>query len=106
VLDGGVRETYQSLREGDYDASPLLLSYGCLFIDSSALRTAEGGAATADLTGSRQIILTGGASQTWPRNCRTVVELFVRRTAVSRDTHRPGYQMWVDGITWSGHASI
>ena len=109
VLDDGVREIYQSMREGDYDASPLLLSYGCLFIALERFAHGRGpGLPTADLTRIAQIILTGGASQTMAEKIvGRVFELFrAENSGVPVILVDRRYQMWVDGITWSGHASI
>jgi hypothetical protein len=109
VQDDGVRETYQSLREGNYDPSPLLLSYGCLFIALERFAHGRGpGLPTADLTRIAQIILTGGASQTMAEEVvGRVFELFrAENSGVPVILIDRRYQMWVDGITWSGHASV
>ena len=109
VLNDGVREIYQSMREGEYDPSPLLLSYGCLFLALERFAQGRGpGLPTADLTRIAQIILTGGASQAMAEEVvGRVFELFRSENSgapvVLVDRR---YQIWIDGITWSGDASI
>jgi len=109
VQDDGVREIYQSMREGEYDPSPLLLSYGCLFIALERFAHGRGpGLPTADLTRIAQIILTGGASQTMAEEVvGRVFGLFrSENSGVPVILIDRRYQIWVDGITWSGVASI
>ena len=109
VQDDGVRESYQSMREGEYDPSPLLLSYGCLFIALERFAHGRGpGLPTADLTRIAQIILTGGASQTMAEEVvGRVFGLFrSENSGVPVILIDRRYQIWVDGITWSGVASI
>jgi len=109
VQDDGVREIYQSMREGEYDPSPLLLSYGCLFIALERFAQGRGpGLPTADLTRIAQIILTGGASQTMAEEVvGRVFGLFrSENSGVPVILIDRRYQIWVDGITWSGVASI
>jgi len=108
VLSNGVQETYQSMREGEGDPSALVLSYGCLFIAFDRFAQGRGpGLPTADLNRISQIVLTGGASQTL--NERVVAQLF--DLFRSKDSGVPSvlidrrYQLWVDGIMWSGSAS-
>ena len=62
----------------------------------------------ADLTRIAQIILTGGASQTMAEEVvGRVFELFrAENSGVPVILIDRRYQMWVDGITWSGHASV
>ncbi len=109
ATDDAVEVTYQSIREGEYDPSPLLLSYACLFIALDRFAQGRGpGLPTADLTRLAQIILTGGASQTMTEQVvARIVDLFRSATSgvpvVLIDRR---YQMWIDGITWSGNASI
>ncbi|MBK8689400.1 MAG: hypothetical protein IPN24_13545 [Betaproteobacteria bacterium] len=108
ALDSGVRETYQAIREGDWEPSPQLLSYGCLFLALDRFAHGRGpGLPTGDLSRIAQIILTGGASQTVEeRVVKRVFDLFrsedggIPEVLVDRR-----YQIWVDGITWSGQAS-
>ncbi len=109
ATDDAVEVAYQSIREGEYEPSPLLLSYGCLFIALDRFAQGRGpGLPTADLTRLAQIILTGGASQTMSEQVvGRIVDLFRSATSgvpvVLIDRR---YQMWIDGITWSGNASI
>ena len=107
VLDDGVGATYQAMREGEWEPTPLLLSYGCLFIACDRFAHGRGpGLPTADLARIAQIILTGGASQTLSEE--RVARMF--RLFLAPGNGAPTilidrrYQLWVDGITWSGHA--
>jgi hypothetical protein len=106
VLPGDVREVYGLLREGEYRPSAELLSYGCLFLGLDRFSQGRGpGLPTADLGRVAQIILTGGAAQSLVENTvMRVVSLLAPggSSAVFIDRR---YQIWVDGITWSGHAS-
>ncbi len=109
AADDDVRSVYQAMREGEYDPSPLLLSYACLFIALDRFAQGRGpGLPTADLNRLAQIILTGGASQTMAEEVvGRVFDLFRSEnsgTPVILIDRR--YQMWIDGITWSGNASI
>jgi len=109
VLDGDVEEPYRLMREGAYDPTPALLSYGCLFVALDRFSQGRGpGLPAGDLGRIAQIILTGGSSQTLTEaGAARVFELF--RTG---DNPMPsvlidrGYQLWIDGITWSGNASL
>jgi len=108
VQDDGVREIYQSMREGEYDPSPLLLAYGCLFLALDRFAQGRGpGLPTADLTRVAQIILTGGASQAMSEEAvGRIFDLFRSvNSGVPAILVDRRYQLWVDGITWSGHAS-
>jgi hypothetical protein len=106
VLPENVRETYRLLREGEYSAPPLMLSYGCLFVALDRFAEGRGpGLPAADLHKVTQILLTGGAAQALaPELVQRVFQLF------TTDGGRPdvyidrAYQLWVDGITWSGLA--
>ena len=103
-----VRSVYQAMREGDHEPTPLTLSYGCLFIALDRFAQGRGpGLPTADLARIAQIILTGGASQSMSEAIiARVFGLFRSQTSGSPDILIDRrYQLWVDGITWSGHAS-
>src|SRR5437773_7226765 len=59
----GIREMYQALREREFEPSPRLLAYACLFLALD--RFANGstpGIPSADLSKVAQIMLTGGCS--------------------------------------------
>lgn len=109
VLEGDVEDPYRLMREGSYEASPTLLSYGCLFVALDRFAQGRGpGLPAGDLGRIAQIILTGGSSQTLTEaGAARVFDLF--RTG---DNPSPsilidrGYQLWIDGITWSGNASL
>ena len=108
ILVDGVGAAYQSIREGEWEPSPLVLSYACLFIAFDRFANGRGpGLPTADLGRIAQIILTGGASQTMHED--VVGRMF--RLFRSESSAAPvimidrRYQLWVDGITWSGNAS-
>ena len=108
ALGDDVRASYQSIREGEYDPSPLLLSYGCLFIALDRFAQGRGpGLPTADLTRVAQIILTGGASQAMAEDVvGRVFDLFrSENSGIPAILIDRRYQMWIDGITWSGDAS-
>lgn len=98
-----IREMYQALREGEFDPSPRLLSYACLFmaLDRFASGSAPG-LAPADLSKVAQIMLTGGAAQILDVSIASRVVGFLGcgqgnpRILIDRS-----YQIWVDGITWS-----
>ncbi len=106
VLGVGAGATYQAIREGEWEPTPPVLSYSCLFIALDRLAQGRGpGLPSADLARVAQIILTGGASQTLDESViGRMYQLF--RT---RDSAAPvimidrRYQLWVDGISWSGH---
>lgn len=109
VSDVEVRDVYRSLREGEYQPTPELLSYGCLFIGLDRFAQGRGpGLPTADLAKVAQIILTGGAAQSLVESVvARVVNLFLpdggSNPVIFIDRR---YQVWVDGITWSEHESI
>src|SRR5205085_1574045 len=65
VLGSAGAATYQAAREGEWEPTPTLLSYGCLFVSLDRFSQGRGpGLPTADLGRIAQVILTGGASQT------------------------------------------
>jgi hypothetical protein len=103
IEDDDIREMYQSLREGEFEPSPRLLSYTCLFIALD--RFANGstpGLPSADLSKVAQIILTGGAAQILNVSVASrVVDLFVCGQGNPRILIDRCYRIWVDGITWS-----
>ena len=99
-----VQETYQLLREGEYEPSPQLLSYACLFLGLDRFSRGDGpGLPAADVGKVAQFILTGGAAQTLDV---AVVERVVGLFA-AKGSSKPvimidsKYQLWVDGITWT-----
>ena len=104
VFDDDVREIYRLLREGDYEPSGELLSYGCLFVALDRFAHGRGpGLPTANLAKLSQVILTGGAAQTL---CEDKVASMIRRL-LRDDNGTPEvsvdrrYRIWVDGITWA-----
>lgn len=103
VPGADVRETYRALREGELDAAPELLAYGCLFLAFDRFASGRGpGLPSVNLSRIGHVILTGGAAQT--------LDLEVTRGLLSlfdtNETVRPvlirddAYQLWVDGITF------
>jgi hypothetical protein len=108
VLPEDPREAYRLLREGEYAPSPELLSCGCLFLALDRFAQGRGpGLPVADLGRLAQIILTGGAAQALSeRRVEQIVKLVLpkggHRVDVLIDRR---YQIWVDGITWSGEMS-
>ena len=99
----GIREMYQALREGEFEPSPRLLAYACLFLALD--RFANGstpGIPSADLSKVAQILLTGGAAQILDVSVASrVVDLFVRGQGNPRILIDHSYRIWVDGMTWS-----
>lgn len=109
VLPGGVREAYQAMRESDYQPTPLVLSYGCLFIALDRFSRGQGpGLPAADLTRIAQIILTGGAAQSMAdETVLRLFDLFRAKTGARPEILIDSrYQLWVDGITWSDRAPV
>ena len=104
VLERDVRETYRSMREGEYQPSADLLSYGCLFLAFDRFRHgAAPGLPVADLAKLAEVVLSGGAAQGLNDDVvARVMKLVVGETGgapvilIDRD-----YRLWVDGITWS-----
>ena len=107
VLGEGVRETYAMLREGEYQPSPRLMAYACLFLALDRFARGRGpGLPVGDLDRVAQIILTGGAAQTIDES---VVQRLMRMWAAEA-TPLPlvqvdrRYELWVGGITWNEDA--
>jgi hypothetical protein len=105
VAPDDVRDVYRQLREGEYDPSPQMLSYGCLFLALDRFAHGNGpGLPSAELDKVSQFILSGGAAQTLSEQMASrMIKLLVSKSAgdpaVMIDRN---YQVWVDGITWSG----
>lgn len=103
VLQENVREAYRLMREGEYDPSPELLSYACLFLALDRFAHGQGtGLPQGNLERLEQIILTGGAAQALDeelvsRMLRQLLPVGDRTVAVLIDRR---YQIWIDGITW------
>ena len=100
--DDEIREMYQALREGEFEPSPRLLSYGCLFIALD--RFAKGsspGLPSADLSKVAEIILTGGAAQTLDESVASRVVNLVCGQGNPRILIDRSYRIWVDGMTCS-----
>src|SRR5205823_935639 len=95
--DGGIREMYQALREGEIGPSPRLLSYACLFLALD--RFANGstpGIPLADLSKVAQILLTGGAAQILNVNIAArVVDLFVHGQGNPCILIDRSYRIWI-----------
>lgn len=107
VLTDHVTESYRLFREGEYEPSPLLLSYGCLLLALERFANGRGpGLPTGDLNKVAQLILTGGGSQALSEETvARVVDLLL-----TADSSKPAilidrrYQVWVEGISWSERA--
>ncbi len=104
VMGGQTRDAYAALREGDYQPTPQLLSYACLFLALDRFAKGRGpGLPTGDLSKVAQIILTGGAAQTLDE------AVIVRMLALLLPEGAPlplvqldrRYEIWVAGITWA-----
>jgi hypothetical protein len=107
VLDGDVTESYRLFREGEYQPSPEMLSYGCLFLALDRFSQGRGpGLPSGDLTKIAEVVLTGGGAQALSEE----VVARVMGLLSSTESNKPvilidrRYQVWVDGITWSEHA--
>ena len=109
VLEEDVRETYRMLSEGEYEPSPRILTYACLFLSLDRFAQGRGaGLPVADLGKVSQIVLTGGASLTMDLDTAArIVDLFISasgskpRLYIDHD-----YRFWVDGITWTGGSEL
>lgn len=105
VQPGDVREVYRLLREGEYVPPADVLSYGCLFMALDRFSRGHGpGLPTGDLAKVSQFILSGGAAQTLDeetvsRMTRLLLPAGAGDPAVLIDRR---YQVWVDGIAWTG----
>jgi MutL protein len=108
VLDEDVREAYRLLREGELQPAPRLLAYSCLFLALDRFAQGRGpGLPMADLSKVAQIMLTGGAAQTLTEEvvARVVDMLLPKKGSNPSVFIDRRYQIWIDGITWSGYAS-
>ncbi|MEO0972825.1 MAG: glutamate mutase L [Pseudomonadota bacterium] len=102
VLGSNVRDAYEALREGEYNASAELLAYGCLFIAFDRFGAGRGpGLPAAHLNRISHLLMTGGAAQALdPDTTTRLLALFDGNEPV-----RPqvivdnNYQLWIDGIT-------
>ena len=109
VLSGETREIYRLLREGEYEPSPQLLSYGCLFLALDRFAQGRGpGLPMADLSRLAQIILTGGAAQALSEDTVSrITDLLMpdggNRPVVVVDRQ---YRIWVEGITWAAEVPV
>jgi hypothetical protein len=109
VLGDDVREAFRLLREGEYVPPPEVLSYGCLFLALDRFARGHGpGLPTGDLNKVSQFLLSGGAAQTLEEEkVSRVIRLLVSPAAgepvIIVDRR---YQIWVDGITWTGLETI
>lgn len=109
LFTDNVRDTYGMMREGEYEPSPELLAYACLFLALDRFSNGRGpGLPTADLGKIAQIILTGGAAQAMREETVThVVKVLLAENGadplVQIDRR---YQLWVDGISWAADAPI
>lgn len=109
VLGGQTREVYAALREGEYEATPQLLSYACLFLALDRFAKGRGpGLPTGDLGKVAQIILTGGAAQTLDesvvgRMLKLLLPAASPPPLVQVDRR---YEIWVAGITWTENPAL
>lgn len=104
IISGDVTERYQLFREGEYQPSPELLAYGCLFVALDRFAQGRGpGLPIGDLARVSQVILTGGGAQALSED---VVARVVGLVASAKSS-KPvilidrRYQIWVEGITLS-----
>ncbi len=104
VLGGQTRDVYAALREGDYQPTPQLLSYACLFLALDRFAKGRGpGLPTGDLGKAAQIILTGGAAQTLDEAvvARMLTLLLPDGAPLPLVQVDRRYEIWVAGITWT-----
>jgi hypothetical protein len=103
VLPDDVTDTYRLLREGEYQPSPQLLSYGCLFLALDRFAQGRGpGLPTGDLAQVAQVILTGGASQSLSeQTAGKVVGLVTPKTNKPVMLIDRKYQIWVEGTSFA-----
>lgn len=103
VLPDDVTETYRLLREGEYQPSAELLSYGCLFLALDRFAQGRGpGLPVGDLAQVAQVILTGGGSQTLSEaTARRVVGLVTPKSSQPIMLIDKKYQVWVEGISFA-----
>jgi hypothetical protein len=101
VMPKEVRETYVSLREGEYNPSPTLMAYACLFLCLDRFTLGRGpGLPTADLDRVAQIILTGGGGQALDED----VVAGITRLFPSDERNDPlviidrDYRIWAEGM--------
>ena len=104
VQKADLTEIYTLLREGEYDASPELLAYACLFLSLDRfVYGGEQGLPRADFDKVTQVMLTGGGAQALDES--TVAKLV--RLFSPKQRNEPEvlidrrYQIWAEGITWS-----
>jgi len=98
------REVYAGLREGEYQPTPELLSYACLFLALDRFAKGKGpGLPMADLGKLAQIILTGGAAQTLDERVvgRILALLLPAGSSPPLVQVDRRYEIWVAGITWA-----
>jgi hypothetical protein len=103
VAGGDTREIYAALREGEYEPSPQLLSYACLFLALDRFAKGRGpGLPTGDLGKVAQIILTGGAAQTLDEAvvARLLALLLPEGAPPPLVQVDRRYEIWVAGIAW------
>jgi hypothetical protein len=104
VIGSQPREVYAALREGEYEPSPQLLSYACLFLALDRFGKGRGpGLPTGDLGKVAQIILTGGAAQTLDETIvgRMLALLLPAGSPPPMVQVDRRYEIWVAGITWT-----
>lgn len=102
-----VRELYVSLREGEHDPAPELLSYACLFIALDRFASGRGpGLPVGQLDQVAQLILTGGAAQVFDETVvgRIVSLLLPPGAPVPLVQIDRRYEIWFAGITWEEEA--
>jgi hypothetical protein len=109
VVGESARELYISMRESEYVPTPGVLAYGCLFLAMDRFASGRGpGLPSADLNRVAHVVMTGGASRLMDEEAVARVLGLVRSPTsgtpailIDRD-----YQLWVDGITWTGRATL
>jgi len=98
------RDVYAGLREGEFEPSPQLLSYACLFLALDRFSRGRGpGLPTAELGKLAQLILTGGAAQTLDEAVvgRVLALLLPPEATPPLVQVDRRYEIWVAGIAWN-----
>ena len=109
VLHNEVIETYQALKEGEYIPTAEVLSYACLFLALDRFAHGRGsGLPVADFGKVSEIVLTGGAALGLDNDVVALIVGLFKTVGEARPRIfiDRNYQVWVDGITWSGGSEL
>lgn len=107
VLGDDAHDVYRSFREDEYEPTPSVLSYACIFLALYRFANErDPGLPAGDLNTLAQIILTGGAAQSLdePVIARVVGLVLAAEAARPLVQVDREYRLWVDGLTWTADA--